>query len=260
MQSVLRTSTGDKQTMIHRESLDVGITHTCNNKCANCSHAAPFAPEYWIDIERLKEQLDTLKPILSVDMLHILGGEPLLHKKLPEIIKICADSKIGKEVVVITNGRLLYKMGDDFWKAISGNYIRISRYANLDIEKVALFLLEKQRSYSFGWIHHNFPWFYKQLRNNPPEESFAKCIWKNKCLTVHEGRLYRCAQSAFWPGRYMPQVQEGIPLEGITEEKLMGLLDNNPIETCKYCDASDKTEPWHEVNTLEEWVKDSTWQ
>lgn len=246
--------------MIHRESLDVNITNRCTNRCANCSHAAPFSKTWWLDVNRLKEQLDAVAPFLKVDMLHILGGEPLLHKDLPEIIRICAESKIGKDVIVITNGTLLPQMKDDFWEAINGNSIRISRYQKLNIDPIIQWLVEKNKTYLIRWIYHNHFDFFMQFRTNPAAESFQSCIWKNKCLTLHEGWLYRCAQSCFWPGRFFPFIQEGISLEGLTEEKLNSLFIQKPIATCAYCDASNKKSKWHEVSTLEEWIKDSTWQ
>jgi len=245
--------------LIHRESLDINITTCCTNKCANCSHAAPFSDPWWLDVNRLKEQLDIIAPFLKVDMLQILGGEPLLHKDLPEIIRICAESKIGKDTIVITNGTLLPAMKDDFWEAIDHNTIRISQYPKLNLGAIAELLIEKNKTYLIQWIaHKSFDFFY-QFRNNPAADSFATCIWKNRCLTLHEGFLYRCAQSCFWPGRFFPFVQEGISLEGLTEEKLNSLWVQEPITTCAYCDASNKRSKWHEVSTLEEWTKDSTW-
>ena len=87
---------------VKRVELNIGFA--CNNNCQFCvsgqNHNISLdSPETIIsEIKKYKNQ--------NVDLLNILGGEPTLLKKLPEIVK--ASKEVGfKNIHTITNGRNL---------------------------------------------------------------------------------------------------------------------------------------------------------
>lgn len=89
------------------DKLDCGflvLNYACNNRCKWC-YAAPaeFKPDY-MPLENAKRFLKLMQS-LGINDIGIIGGEPTLHKQLPEII--CFAKKLGFAVTLYSNGRLL---------------------------------------------------------------------------------------------------------------------------------------------------------
>lgn len=241
--------------------LDLNISTHCNNRCAACSHASPFTKAYNMSQGVLDRDLEAIKPFLSFHRLQLVGGEPLLHPNITDMLYIARKSGVGREVMIITNGRLLPKMTDVFWGLVQ--LLQISVYPNLDPE-ILPFAEEMGRKWGFAVYHTVFTDFYKQFSKEPTDgkESFKNCVWKADCYTLHEGRFYLCPQSAFFPQQFqsMEPGVDGLPLAGLNEDKLTAFLERTvPFNACKICSGGHgETVPWFEPKTKEEWKEAST--
>jgi MoaA/NifB/PqqE/SkfB family radical SAM enzyme len=81
------------------------VTDDCNLSCGYCTEFIPGAPP--VPLPALQARIDQLDA-LGVMVYDLLGGEPLLHPDLAEIIRyIKAKRHSGNLVVLITNGFLL---------------------------------------------------------------------------------------------------------------------------------------------------------
>lgn len=81
------------------------VTDDCNLSCGYCTEFIPGAPP--VPLATLKARIDQLDG-LGVMVYDLLGGEPLLHHDLAEMIQyIKAKRPGGNMVVLITNGFLL---------------------------------------------------------------------------------------------------------------------------------------------------------
>lgn len=241
--------------MISIGHLDLNIVTHCNMRCAGCSHASPFSKAWFMSEETIQIDLLTLKPILTPRTVHIVGGEPLLHPKLTAILKLVHG--MGFRTSIITNGKLLPRMPDEFWKSLE--YLQLSVYAPLDRGVVRL-AEEKSKALGFGLGVTEFTEFYKQLIPMSDGSSFHNCPWKTDCYTVHDGFFYLCPQSTFFPSRFMglAATVDGLPLDGITEKKLREFMDRKqPFNACKICRGYGEKMPWKESKTAAEWLKDS---
>lgn len=245
--------------MIDLGHLDINVVLHCNKRCVSCSHASPFARPFFMKVEDMVADLDALKPLAHFEMVTLVGGEPLLHPQLIAFMKAAAESGICDKVCVITNGILLPKMPDEFWKELQ--VLRLSIYGGLD---PAIKPMAEQRGIDDGFEFqpYEYPEFFKQLKAVPDDgvESFKSCEWKSNCYTAHLGRFYLCPQSAFFPNRFMDhESKDGLPLAGLTEEALSSYLNRvEPFEACKICCASKKAAaPWRESNR-KDWVALST--
>lgn len=69
---------------------DVIVTEHCNLNCKGCGSFMPLADEEYIDLEDLEKDYKRLADLSGGVMHHInlLGGEPLLHKDIKDIIKM----------------------------------------------------------------------------------------------------------------------------------------------------------------------------
>lgn len=246
--------------MIHLPHLDCNITTVCNFRCAACSHASPFSEPYWMTVETMVRDLEMLNPFVHFEQLCLVGGEPTLHKDLLAFMDAGKASGIADKLCVVTNGSRLREMPMEFWETLE--VLRLSIYARLqpDIYSHAEAM---EDTYGFDLQAWEYPEFFKQLKSVPDDgvESFKHCEWRSDCYTVHEGHFYLCPQSAFFPPRFLGhESTDGLPLEGLTEEKLTAYLNRTePFEACKICCAGEKKAfPWKESKNRTEWLKDST--
>ncbi len=246
--------------MIERGHADLGIVENCSMKCVSCSHAAPFAKPYQMAPEELERDLAAIKPFIHFQRLQMVGGEPTLHKDIAGMMRIARASGVGNEIMVITNGQLLRKMPDEFWRDMDS--LQLSIYPKLDLDMPA-FAKAKCEEYGKAFFSTTYTEFHQQFRSPPNDGAhFATCHWRNDCWTLHRGAFYFCPQSAFFPKNFMglPGGVDGLPLEGITEENFAAFLNRTePLNACRMCMANEmKTKPWAEAKNRDEWVAAST--
>jgi len=80
--------------------LAIEVTKRCNAKCRFCDYWKEDLREKWIDFKRLQNMI---KPIV----ISLTGGEPLLRKDLPAVIKELRANDPHVYIMMITNGALL---------------------------------------------------------------------------------------------------------------------------------------------------------
>jgi len=242
--------------MIAVEHLDLNVARHCNLRCVSCSHYSPIASRWLMPLDMIERDLLALRPILKPRSVNVVGGEPLLHPEIAEILKLLKRIRIDEKTVVITNGTLLPRMRDDFWRELE--CLKISIYATLKPEILEL-AEAKCAEFGFELTSESFPEFFVQIKSVPDdgEESFKKCKWKSDCYTVHDGYFYLCPQSAFYP-----HVGHGdaLILTGITERLLREFMDSpEPLHACSTCAAADLIpRAWSEERNADEWRRKST--
>lgn len=244
--------------MITLGHCDLNLVLHCNMRCVNCSHAAPVADIWSMTLEMIARDLLALKPFLKLHSLNLVGGEPLLHKEIVEVMRLLKRIRIDESTTVITNGTLLPRMSDEFWRELE--YLSISVYPGLNPECLEL-AREKQKKHRFGLGERVFTEFHRQFRKEPNDGAhFATCHWKSDCYTVHDGAFFLCPQSAFFPKRFMglDEKVDGLPLLDVTEEKLAAFLNRTePLNACRMCCANEmRPAPWQEA-PRKEWEQES---
>lgn len=241
--------------MINLGHLDLNVVEHCNFSCVNCSHASPQAAPWFMPLDMIERDLLALKPFVNFRNLQLVGGEPLLHKELAEIMRLSKHIRIDSTLIVITNGSLLPRMPEEFFKELE--YLQISVYPTLDRGIIQL-AEDKAKQYGFGLGIREFTEFHRQFRKEPNDgQHFATCHWKSDCYTVHRGHFYLCPQSAFFPKNFMAAQDEidGLQLTDLTEEKLKAFLNRaEPLHACKMCCANEmRPAPWREAKR-KEWL------
>lgn len=243
--------------MIFRPTLEANVVTHCMNKCCNCSHASPWNKPYFMPVEVLEQDLATLAQFMRVKQFFLLGGEPLLHPQILDLLDVANASPIASETCVLTNGRLFSRMPQEFWTKF--DFLRISAYPNLDRAEISL-AEGKSKQFGFGMGVDWISTFWQQFEKSEGKH-FLQCPWRERCLTVHHHYLYLCPAAAFFPEAFMgmDKSPDGLALDGLTEEKLAAYLDRKePFETCKICHSFVRQTDWHEVHDREQWIKEST--
>ena len=103
--------------MIEVPHLEWHITHNCNLSCQGCSHFTNHGHDWFAEIETLKEWYSYWNKRISPHTIAILGGEPLLHKNVIDIIYLTREmwnqplessiKLIYPRYEIVTNGILI---------------------------------------------------------------------------------------------------------------------------------------------------------
>ena len=100
-------------------NLRVSVTDRCNLRCNYCM---PEEEYVWLPREELLtfEEISALVEIFSevgVDKVRLTGGEPLLRRDLPLLVRMLAQNPRLKDLALTTNGVLLAEQARDLWEA-----------------------------------------------------------------------------------------------------------------------------------------------
>lgn len=252
---------GESQVIETDLGLEVNATRHCTNICTNCNHGSTaFTEKYFMEPSVLARDLAIMKDRLRVKLFMVQGGEPLLHPKVVELMELIVRSGIGSCCGVLTNGKLLPKMKDEFWEKLGEHKmeLRMSCYPDLSPDIVP-FALAKAEQYGF-FVRPQQINSFKPLFLKNDGSTYYGCPW-NRCLTIHQGWFYLCPLTCFFPKQFMglPENIDGIPIEGMTDEKLQEFLDRKiPLETCKICAGGRGQDiPWNQNNSKAEWEREA---
>jgi GTP 3',8-cyclase len=90
-------------------NLRISVTDRCNLRCAYCM---PEEDYVWLPREQILdfEEISTLGDVfmdLGVDKIRLTGGEPLLRRDLPALVRLLAAKPRLRDLALTTNGVLL---------------------------------------------------------------------------------------------------------------------------------------------------------
>jgi len=143
--------------------------YACNFKCNYCTFSSDKEERGFIsDIVRMDLSLhngiidDCKKFNNKIKVIRYVGmGEPLLHKKIVEMVKYASDSGVAERVEILTNGSLLdYKMSDALLEAGIDRLIVSLQGVSSDKYKEICDV-----NIDFSQFVRNIKYFYDQKKN-----------------------------------------------------------------------------------------------
>jgi sulfatase maturation enzyme AslB (radical SAM superfamily) len=224
----------------------------CNLDCKGCCTYSPLASEQFYDIKEFENDVKRLAELTNgtVDRLHLIGGEPLLHPQICDCIAIARKYIKKGEVIIFTNGILLASQPDAFWQACADNNaaINVTRYPlNIDWRPVN----EKAAQYSVATKWADFHGKKaKILRKftldcsgqHNAKDSFSMCIMANRCPHLMNGKLYTCTTPIFikfFNSEFNENLQVGDQdyLDIYKVHDMDEVFDwiRKPVPFCRYC-------------------------
>ncbi len=235
---------------IHIPALEINIVEHCNLRCRHCDHSSPLLPPFFLSPEDCHRELSILSGVLHARELKVVGGEPLLHSALPEVLSACRESGISDTIILWTNGLLLLAMASDAWEKIDG--IVISMYPGIrhpfkwcEIQP----LLDKHSV----WLQkRQCPQFMQSTVNHPlSNNSLVQHIY-DTCSeahyfaghTVRSGRYFKCVQAAYaesrlkYHGVSFLNDTDGVMIDDrlyLREDICEYLACPKPLAACRYC-------------------------
>jgi organic radical activating enzyme len=253
---------------IHGPYMEYNMTEHCNIRCKYCGQFAPYNPVKYADLDGFKKDLYALSKVYHVIRFRFVGGEPLLHKQLLDFVKAVRQSGIADRVVVCTNGKILDKMDDEFYRAI--DELDISWYPvsgdddtiNLAKQKCEIFNIQFMRT-DIGRFQLN------RTDIKIEDEKLIQRIFNTckiahtyHCHTFYDGFYYKCSKPLFCKNYYDKididtadfKEIDGIPIHGpdLLKRLVAHLQDSTPLKSCHYClGSAGRYVPWRELTRRE---------
>jgi len=247
--------------------LETHLTDHCNLNCAGCSHFSPILKPYFIEFDSFRKDLARLKELFSnIKTIRLLGGEPLLHPQIIELLIVARSFFSTSNIFVVTNGTLLKNQKQSFWKCLKDNKIRLS----VTLYRKT-FVLEKLiiKTCNENDIEYEIVKTFSFLKyinidgNSDKDIAFKNCISKN-CFMLRNGKIAVCG-GPFYIGKQLndffkksifPEESDIIDIYEInmTGDKIIDRL-NNSISLCKWCNEKSYYAKWNlSTYNLKEWI------
>ncbi|MDR2391226.1 MAG: radical SAM protein, partial [Planctomycetota bacterium] len=228
-------------------SLDIHVADHCNLRCKACGHFSCLADgEVFHDAETVEKSLERLADLVpNICNLHILGGEPLLHPELPEIVAVARRQYPLANMTMATNGILLTRMSLRLRSSLKNNQVKVivSLYPPLfeRVDELAAWLGSEGLPFRINRIDS----FERRILPRPifdKRRMFAKCGHK---MCLRGSRVGYCVMALFTdyynrrfgPGR-LPE-DPGVDVFAHAGGKSFLAALNRPLELCRQCVACD---------------------
>ncbi len=194
--------------------VEFAITTTCNLKCKNCTNYIPYLSrenQRTISFSDFRTYLENLlSNAHRLESLLLLGGEPLLHKELPQMLDFALQNpKIGS-VYITTNGTIYFsealravfdkhKGSKKLWIWVS-NYTANPRLAKR-LKSYDLVAYLKANDMNYIFIDDNVwgeaqPPTYREFSRTDAENSAYFLACNTPCVSVYGDELSICPRAS----------------------------------------------------------------
>ena len=236
----------------------VDLAEHCNLNCQNCDHFSPLASEHFTDIDMFNKDLKRMAELFPAEemlQINLEGGEPLLNKDIVYFIESAHRYFPKTTIQIFTNGILLPKMDETFWKTCCkyGVVLEITKYPiKLDYQEIELLAIQHQVEYRYYNTEIIKTSMHKPLDLEGKQdkyENFENCYMANgKCVMLKEGKLYPCTlipnletfNHTFHKNLKVTDKDYIDIYSDVTAEEIYEFL-SNPTPACKYCKVKEWT-------------------
>lgn len=254
-------------------SFEVHLTEHCNLNCAGCDHFSPLAEPQFADIDNFTKDFERLSELFCGEAreIFLLGGEPLLNPNIEKFCFVARKCFCDAIISIVTNGILLSKMPESFWRTCRDQKITIrpTKYPiQIDYEKIEKIAKE----YGVEFIYMNDATQIKTMVHNvfdlkglqDPRESFIDCSRANRCIYLADGKLYPCTIAPnihhfnkFFGQQMVLSERDYINIYNAQSADEIFEFLSQPIPFCRYCSVKDAklNQPWQvSQKRIEEWT------
>ena len=245
----------DKHKSLKVDSIDLMLTEKCSLKCKDCSNLMQFyAKPIDEDFDMVISSVDTLMNTVDfVREVRLLGGEPLMYKKVDLVVQHVLKYKNFDQLKINTNGTIIPK--DEKLKAFQNkkvffdisNYGKDSRNVDGLVKKLTEFNIAHVASRVTEW--QDVGKIVKTDRTDSQnKEIFGNCCI-NRGLTLLHGKLYLCPFSANATNLKAIKYAEKEILDLKTKKDILRkqiydlYFKTDFLEACKSCNGRDHNVP-----------------
>lgn len=226
-------------------ALELHAVGHCNLSCQGCAQSSPSVRSRFEDLAVLERSLETLRGVISCDKLQVLGGEPLLHPRLVDLLGLAIQSGLSQHLCVKTNGLLLPRMPPEFWRAADSVIVSIYPASRAALERRRVEMEERARAGQAALCYRPYDTFRHILGSagraseRMTRRVFDACEFKRFTHSLSAGHLYRCAPS-------VNLAAAGLRVDGTDSLDLFNtpslgaavvrfLQSGTPLSSCRHC-------------------------
>lgn len=230
----------------------VSVGNFCSLQCKECSQLEPYKKnKCWQDINTIIDELDMLfSPIDECVCVDVIGGEPLLYKELPIVLKYLIDEKRVSKIEVTTNGTV--DIDESVLQVLKQDYlhrtqIKISNYGAMSSKIDSIKSLCEENGIQCEIMDMDV--WYGFSNFDAINYKTKKSSWKAKyqyfwcndnlvCKMVKNGKLYMCGRASGLEefGYELCEGRDYIVLRrGLTFKDLLNFWLQKQAPICKKC-------------------------
>jgi len=210
-------------------SAEFNITNVCNLACTGCNRFNNLNLTGYEDWKKHRKAYENFSKHVKVKYLHVLGGEPLMHPMIKDILYDVRSWYPTQNIRLVTNGLLLHKVKGLF-ESIVSNKITLGIYIHNKEWRMPVYKKLRELTNSelkLKWIINDEGWplaefefndcthsinlaehFYQNALGEPnqdrlqphvsdAEKAFNAC--ETRCPTFNGGKFYKCPISHALP-------------------------------------------------------------
>ncbi len=248
--------------------IEIPIVKHCNLKCKCCSHLSNVERECFLDIGEFEKGILRLSSLFeNIEVIRLLGGEPLLHPEIVSFVKLTRKTFPKSEIKLVTNGLPIINLDDSVILSLAGEgaIFDISQYAPTSKIKDKLISKLRQNKALF-YLSEPITEFRKRLLSEPLSD--AKTAWescgsKNCYILCGEYISYCCL------AQLQDAAEEYFDFKMDMSESKLNIFDadldgarvieflSSPHSCCSYCGVPE-TVTWSvsKKATLSDWTVD----
>ncbi len=168
----------------------------CNLNCRNCDCYAPLAKKRYTlykDFAKDMEKIKKLAPDRNMNI-SFLGGEPTINPELTKLLKKARSLWPDSSLMILSNGVILDKFKDDFWKDIkeTNTDFHVTKYPiNIDNKKYEEIALRNGVNIFYDIVKSNKLYdlnTHKVIDNNYHQDGFD---WSKNILDLKGEQDYK---------------------------------------------------------------------
>jgi hypothetical protein len=200
--------------MLNVNHLEIHVAHACNLRCESCSHYSDQGHGGIVALAEADRWMAAWSQRLQPVTFSLVGGEPALHPRLSEFVRIARRHWPDAFLRIVTNGFFLHRhpelprvlQGDpkahiylsihhrspEYLQLLRPNYRLLGEWARTYGLHVSLYDSVKlwRRSYRGSGAA------MQPYADGDPRRSWETCLSRG-CPQLFEARLWKCAQLAY---------------------------------------------------------------
>lgn len=229
--------------------LEVHAADHCNLNCKGCMHFSSLVKEkVFPDFNCLSEDVHQLRKFIKhIDIIRILGGEPLLNPELDRYITLLRETYPYANINIVTNGLLVANMSQSLCETIRNNevHVHVSLYPPVKNKKDKIEAFLKDNGITFQ-ISDCINTFTSTYQSKPfVDKTYAKEHCEIFCNNLRDGKISCCPQIIYTHyynecfGTTYPVEDGMIDIYKIGSARELRQSLDKPVSLCSYCDRSN---------------------
>lgn len=229
--------------------VNIEISNICNLQCSFCPEVV--RTKGLMDLDLFRRAIDQVAPLTELVCFHLMG-DPLVHPKLPDLIRICEER--GVKIFFVTNGLLLREKQAEWLMSSALHQVNFSLHSFHDnfperdpapyLERIFAYTERALADRPGLYINYRL-WNLEDVRGTGAknrdmlrriEERFSVEVRPDRDVRVQKshrirGRLYLHFDTEFiWPSLDLPVLGEQGRCHGLSSH--FGILMDGTVVPC----------------------------